>query len=569
MKTLLLTGLLALLLTGTAIAVWAQEDPFYGWPTGCDAGTLDAIEDASPNVDYRALCNEFLACASAGRAVNVCQFEASALLLEGCNANDVICRNEALIYATVLTIDLPPNDWSVATHVWGTGRGLVEPFTEVLRLYSEGEYEHASTRLEQFPDYAQLHEMYWYAAGLIFEARNLPQRALETYALSIQLGDMRYSPALFSHGLLLGELGRNTEASARLKSHLMSRQPTLLSAFSSLTEQYPLDMSQFSSWVAFPVMWKGGSPGGEMYSDLTLEQSFPVSIAHFPELELIAVIGFSDDASRNGASPDTAFTPQLLPRSPQGNVGGGIELPPIEGFRYHELYFDSGLDLFVRPDVIVATDSSTGFEAWSGNTYILLPAGSSDPRPSLGQRWCETGVISRLRSGMLVVNEDQGDLHPSRNPGEDLSDVAFTMPVLVSGEPVCVGSTLWWYAKDEEGHEGWIAENRDTHYLVLPASRDAGFLYCPSAPMSRLFEGAQARVTNEPGANYVRYDTYDSAEITQILPVRQIVEIAGGPYCVDNHVWWSIRSDDPYYAGYVREGEGDTYFLEPVPEVAP
>jgi hypothetical protein len=94
------------------------------------------------------------------------------------------------------------------------------------------------------------------------------------------------------------------------------------------------------------------------------------------------------------------------------------------------------------------------------------------------------------------------------------------------------------------------------------------FLLTPScgSNWTQLYPGIFAVVAGEPGdpPNHVRSaPSTDASVITQIDP-GEFVLVMEGPTCVNNLVFWKVRSDAiPGGVGWTGEGDGAKYYLVP------
>jgi hypothetical protein len=405
MKRALMGLLLAVWMIGGAVLAAGQGDPFFGDPTGCDTGTLEAIEDASPNVDYRALCNEFLACASAGRAVNVCQFEAAGRLLEACPADDVHCRNESLLNVAALTLGVRGlYEWGTDICPWTVIEFESDAFSDVLRLFSIREYEQAAMLFADQWMWSDCHPVYNWMEGLLHEMNNQPQDALKSYTLSVDFTVENITPALYSRGLLLGELGRSTEASfdaERLRRFLAAAAPLVLPAMTALTDGYLLDTTPFTEWMAYPVAHRRYGTAGSLTHDLTLMPPISVQIAEFSDLNQLVVLGLIPGEGSPGIA-ESLWLRQLSPTRPRSGFGVPAREASVEA-EFDMGYTGWQMALIATDDLMVmAQVDEYQFLGWS-DTYLVVPPDHADPRPALGTRACAGGTVSLLQPMMVVT----------------------------------------------------------------------------------------------------------------------------------------------------------------------
>ena len=88
---------------------------------------------------------------------------------------------------------------------------------------------------------------------------------------------------------------------------------------------------------------------------------------------------------------------------------------------------------------------------------------------------------------------------------------------------------------------------------------------CPGAMAVRLQPGMRARVTFTDGTPLrVRRDPGKSGDILAMIPEGTQFTILEGPQCADQGSWWRILTEDGNLTGWVLEGEGGVYFVEPI-----
>jgi hypothetical protein len=84
---------------------------------------------------------------------------------------------------------------------------------------------------------------------------------------------------------------------------------------------------------------------------------------------------------------------------------------------------------------------------------------------------------------------------------------------------------------------------------------------CPGFVVSRLVVGERGRVL-PVGSNNVRGEPGASAGRVGVIPVGGEFAVLAGPECADGYAWWQV--DYEGVIGWTAEGEGETYWLEPL-----
>lgn len=84
---------------------------------------------------------------------------------------------------------------------------------------------------------------------------------------------------------------------------------------------------------------------------------------------------------------------------------------------------------------------------------------------------------------------------------------------------------------------------------------------CPGAPAARLYVGQLARVTPGSPDNVRSKPSKSGEQVTQVFP-GEPVYITDAPTCAEGFLWWPVYTDNGFQ-GWIAEGSGSSYFLEP------
>jgi hypothetical protein len=137
----------------------------------------------------------------------------------------------------------------------------------------------------------------------------------------------------------------------------------------------------------------------------------------------------------------------------------------------------------------------------------------------------------------------------------------------ITGGPVCVANVLWWQVETATAQgkfSGWVGEGRNDTYWIEPF--ESGPVACPGAPLPRLVPGERGGITTDPPlASRVRSAPTTAGDVLDVLQPGETFRVISGPVCdVDNGFrWWQVEADD--LTGWVAEGSGDEYWMEPLP----
>ena len=100
-------------------------------------------------------------------------------------------------------------------------------------------------------------------------------------------------------------------------------------------------------------------------------------------------------------------------------------------------------------------------------------------------------------------------------------------------------------------------------------------IVCPAAPKTRFTKvGDKGRVTDTKGVlptRLRRSPEISNSNILKLLPDKTEFEIIGGPVCTvvkdtgQAFVFWQVKIDTDPFKGWIAEGDGNGYFIEPIP----
>lgn len=217
----------------------------------------------------------------------------------------------------------------------------------------------------------------------------------------------------------------------------------------------------------------------------------------------------------------------------------------------------------------------------------LACGGAPAPRLSPGMNARPAQVYSSLRAGL-----------DSNNVLKILYRANGDVFTVLEG-PKCGTGPYNWYRVDYKGTAGWVTEGTGSTYwvepvipptplatvtpaptvtpgpsptprpttipsTVVPPTTPAPHVgACPGAPAPRLVIGKSAR----PAQVYSSLrDKLDSATVLKILyrANGDTFTVVNGPFCgTGPHNWWQVNYKGTI--GWVTEGEGSTYWVEPIP----
>lgn len=130
----------------------------------------------------------------------------------------------------------------------------------------------------------------------------------------------------------------------------------------------------------------------------------------------------------------------------------------------------SGDTLFITvlPDYFTYQLDSHGGEGGTTQDGIILPTDEPDPRINLSNRACEGLPLSLITIGVEVTGR-RFRLKTTPDMQGNFIEVGTPPLFTVTDGPICNDGFIWWYVIHSDG-EGWLNENNDNWYTVLPYS---------------------------------------------------------------------------------------------------
>ncbi len=231
------------------------------------------------------------------------------------------------------------------------------------------------------------------------------------------------------------------------------------------------------------------------------------------------------------------------------------------------------------PYRVVAGDTLSGIARRSGTTTDQLTRGNclSDPNDiEVGQTIYTPAVVAtvmpyttpactlvpRLTVGgqgrVLTTTPNLLLSLPGTSTGVMVGEIPSGGVFTVLAGPQCAEGNYWWQV-NYNGTVGWTQEGQNNTYWLEPVTSTT----CSPTPRLTNTLGAVGRVT--PGLpNKLRSLPSTSSASTVIgqIPGGGVFNIVGGPQCAEGSYWWQVNYNGT--VGWTAEGQGSTYWLEPV-----
>jgi hypothetical protein len=143
--------------------------------------------------------------------------------------------------------------------------------------------------------------------------------------------------------------------------------------------------------------------------------------------------------------------------------------------------------------------------------------------------------------------------------------------------PLCSFGPHNWYKVDYKGTVGYVTEGQGSTYWVepvtavpptvtpVPTTIPPNPVACPGAPAPRLVAGKVARPAQVFSS--LRADLDSNVILRVMYKVNgDTFTVLEGPFCASGpYNWYKVRHTSTNTVGWVTEGTGSTYWVEPVP----
>lgn len=131
--------------------------------------------------------------------------------------------------------------------------------------------------------------------------------------------------------------------------------------------------------------------------------------------------------------------------------------------------------------------------------------------------------------------------------------------VVITGGPVCVDGYYWWQVSGTD-NPGWVAEGRSDEGQFLIPYDSAIDALCTS-----IYDIAVGDTVELALNTRVRETAGMDGLVKTIAPAGSMIEIVGGPQCIDGVYWWWVNVSvlDYPYTGWMAQGDQFTTWLIP------
>ncbi len=541
---------LVLLITVTSRSAIGQE---ANWVTMCTPDLIALIEAGSSAFDLDPACAAFTACLDEGAAPSLCQLRATIPLFEAC-AGDSLCETQAIITGAALALGV--DDSPSVDSTPPSAERIAATFADGLAAVEAGNYQDAASIFVQGLD----SDVFMLVIEIpMLQLNRAAALRLGGDSTAFLLNELPVNPLIQYVQVQEAITAEDSESAAYLIAVLrqfVGDDPVLAPIFEAWQTDYPFDTSTYEDWLLYPTTRRISNPQlGSLYTRFT-EVPRPVKLFR-GENGMVTLLEMStaDDTWIAGNRP-------LLLQFPSSNQS--LRGDEVEVFTYYQLREqDYGFE-------IVAIES-VGREHTT-DIALLAPANAPSPRYGFPTVYCDMLLALSPSQTVLAYTFIDGSLLAIYDDidGQVISEVN---AALLLEETHCAGDTLWWRVELRTGEQGWVRVNDGQQILVMSYPGAFDPIYCFGASIPRLAHSMEGIVSEGAGEQPIYESSYPLPDLSS-APVAMVPEgatffVAESNICADGSFWIKVFLHDPIpnsrvIEGWMREGDGDTYWLEPL-----
>lgn len=428
--------------------IHAQAQIEEGWEYGCDSAAIPAIAATTSQLDYEAMCHQYLECGGGP----LCLVEVSLNAESACEDN--LCQSRVRLYSVAMAI------FDQVTMLRSPGAGqLPDLVLTALDAFEAADYTAAQEAYLSVPYEVAFHPFLTFSVGLVADASGDNAGALTIYDESATQTET-YPFVFYVRGDMFARLGQVEAAGADFATFedYVAADPELTAIASQLAADYPISDLTFEDWQVYPVLYSGGGPGGGWAYDETLTEPSAFRLAYIEDGARLVVEGVPPGVPLFDFPPPRYM---LMSQDEDGNYQTAM--------MYTDDYGVWGVDVTLDLSSGIGMQSTLVFESGTMRYYLIAPEGQPDPREQFDVFRCEGGAITRLTvgaqgylagfDGAALTDQPAGEA-----TGEEIE--RFSGFIVLQG-PECVGDQVWWQVESDSGAVGWIAENEGIEYRLL------------------------------------------------------------------------------------------------------
>jgi hypothetical protein len=271
----------------------AQTDSLGWWDHGCDQDASPILAEVMGEATHALGCEVFLECLSDapyGEAI-YCEVPLYEAFLHACTDDAVLCKAKAGLYTTAISIFTVP---AAIT----TSSDYNNAIPDILAHFNNGGTEGYQRAIEiivqNLDDVEQLAIMpidisrqpsLFVMSGVLYQYLGMTTEALDAYTSGQSL--FGETPLLYYlRAKLYAEMGKlDLAAIDALQFELITEDFPQARGGSTLSADYPLDLSQLTEWRVYPVGLESSGVGGQYVYDLTLLEPTSVQVGFFNDGE--------------------------------------------------------------------------------------------------------------------------------------------------------------------------------------------------------------------------------------------------------------------------------------------
>jgi hypothetical protein len=449
-------AILALLIAG----VFAVQRPEA---TARDGACSDPLLVAfSADAQYDAACDAFTACQAYVEHFTPCTPHFYAERVQNCEESDVLCIAQAQLHTALIGLTVgngyvdhgqPDDFWSkLAAKIADRDSIGAKTFDELELWYAPLAKNYGS------------HPMLDYSYAVLANLSGDTDAAAANFDSAVEEDSTNALIYLVRGDFHSAEGHDDLAALDYFITTAILGAPGLHEGLATLvtgrTSAYPFTYSAKKPYEMYPVLLTYEGPGGRAIVDNTMEPPIEMYLQQHGDL-LLFIPG--DIEAEREENPNRVLLPfYVMSETAAGDIYWS-------GTDYASGYV-SRIRMIGTDLIFAGTRTDIIFEGMATQQFILVPAGSGDPRPQ-GLR-CEGSPLSRLEDAVFATPlRWREPINLYDEPGGTATEIEqdSQMLIVLDGELECLDGYTWWPVKvviDSKEQIGWIQENVDsTNYL--------------------------------------------------------------------------------------------------------
>ncbi|MCY3781423.1 MAG: hypothetical protein OXG78_14010 [Chloroflexi bacterium] len=193
---------------------------------------------------------------------------------------------------------------------------------------------------------------------------------------------------------------------------------------------------------------------------------------------------------------------------------------------------------------------------WAPTEWITTGAVAGAPVSQISAACALTPLLSAGDEAIVSPDVTLRIRSDASTTGSELARAESGSVLTIQAGPICADGYHWYAVHDDE-LAGWSAEGGGGEYWLLY------HLACADSPPTRLTTGMTAAVSGDRVVNIRSSPGAADTQVVWAVAAGEEFDVAGLPQCGAAGLrWYPIRRDQ--VSGWIAEGQGDEYWIEPV-----